>query len=124
MIGASPHASRRPPFGLGIAAVGFGLALWYGWDWAHLPRWTEADIEQSVELNLQLDLQRHALPAEAISEKRAQVRSELKAEIDRERETAGGAAAAGLIVGLLGLAQMLLVRARQPRPGQEQIRKS
>lgn len=114
---------RTPPAGaVGalLAAFGLGIALWHGWDWYHLPRWSPAEIEQSVELNLVLDLRRTGTtmpdPAQADA-MRARIREELEAEIAREQETPRGYTLAGLVIALFGLGQMLIRTATARRRG-------
>lgn len=107
-------APRTPPAGaVGalLAAIGFGVASWYGWAWYQLPRWSEYEITGSVELNLALDLSRR--PPESITPEvkermRAQIHREVLAEIEKERELPRGYTWAGLVIGLFGLAQMLI----------------
>lgn len=114
--------SRTPPAGaVGalLAAIGFGVAGWYGWAWYQLPRWSEYEITGSVELNLALDLSYR--PADSITPQekdrmRAQIRREVEAEIEKERETPRSYTYAGLIIGLFGLAQMA-IRSRLARGG-------
>ncbi len=107
-------APRTPPpgaVGMLVAAIGFGIAGWYGWEWYHLPRWSEQDIAGSVELNLALDLSR--LPPDGISpqlqdQMRLQLRREVEEQIARESEMPRGYTLAGLVIGLFGLAQMAI----------------
>lgn len=94
-----------------IAAIGFGVAVWYGWEWYHVPRWSEQEIVGSVELNLALDLSRQppdSLTAEARDQLRAQIRREVEAQIAREVEEPRGYTLAGLAIGMFGLLQMAL----------------
>lgn len=102
-----------PPGTVGglIAAIGFGVAAWYGYEWYRVPRWTEAEIVGSVELNLALDLSRvppESVPRETQDRMRAQIRREVEAQIARESETPRAWTISGLLVGLLGLVQMAL----------------
>lgn len=102
-----------PPGAVGglIAAIGLGIAAWYGYEWYRVPRWTEAEIVGSVELNLALDLSRQppdSVPREAQERMRAQIRREVEAQIARESETPRSWTIAGLLMGLLGLVQMAL----------------
>lgn len=108
----NPPPRTPPPGAVGaiVAALGFGVACWYGWDWYQIPRWTEVQIEQSVELNLALDLKRiGAEPPspEQAQAMRARIRAELHAEIAKENELPRDYTVAGLIIGLFGLVQML-----------------
>lgn len=108
------HSRRTPaPGAVGalVAAIGLGVACWYGWDWYQMPRWTEQDIAASVELNLALDLSR--LPPESMTPQmqdrmRMQLRREVEEQIARESEGPRGYTIAGLVIGLFGLVQMLL----------------
>lgn len=104
---------RPPPGAVGalIAAVGLGVAGWYGWDWYQLPHWTETDIRASVELNLALDLSRTPQAATTVDAQnllRQNIRKELEAEIAREREVPRGYTLAGLAMMAFGFAQMLI----------------
>lgn len=107
-------ASRTPPpgaVGALVAAIGFGVACWYGWDWYHLPRWSERDITASVELNLALDLSRlppDSLTPETQDRMRMQLRREVEEQIAREAEGPRGYTLAGLVIGLFGIAQMAI----------------
>jgi hypothetical protein len=49
MLPRNPRA-----FAVLLAALGAGLVAWYGEQRWRLPAWSEAEIEQSVELNLAL----------------------------------------------------------------------
>jgi hypothetical protein len=103
---------RNPrAFAFVLAAIGFGVAAWYGEQRWRLPQWSEAEIEQSVELNLQLELQRrgpHLQPQpERIEALRRTLRAEVQAEIRRERDTLDRWIGAGLLLVVFGLAQWL-----------------
>ncbi|MGQ0619433.1 MAG: hypothetical protein ACT4QA_05880 [Panacagrimonas sp.] len=119
----NPPRRSPPPGAVGaiVAALGFGVACWYGWDWYQIPRWTEAQIEQSVELNFVLDLKRTGAEPpspDAAQAMREHIRSDLRAEIAKERELPRDYTLAGLVIGLFGLAQMFvrmaLARRRHP----------
>ena len=102
-----------PPGAVGglIAAIGLGIAAWYGYEWSRVPRWTEAEIVGSVELNLALDLSRQppgSVPPETQDRMRAQIRREVEAQIEREVETPRAWTFSGLLMGALGLAQLAL----------------
>lgn len=113
-----------PPGAVGalVAAVGFGMACWYGWAWYQLPRWSEQDLRASIEMNLALDLSRRSANSEPVTPQeqdrlRAQVRQEVEAEIAKEREEPRGYTVGGLVIGVFGLLQMMLRTwlARRPR---------
>lgn len=91
-----------------MIAFGLGVALWFGWDWYHLPKWSEEEIRASVELNLQLDLSRisREVGEAELSDMRASIREEVEAEIARESEEPRGFTIAGLVIAALGLLQM------------------
>lgn len=102
-----------PPAAVGglIAAIGFGIAAWYGYAWYRVPGWTEQEIAGSVELNLALDLSRQppdSVPPETQDHLRAQIRREVEAQIAREVATPRQWTIAGLLMGALGLVQMAL----------------
>lgn len=107
-------APRTPPpgaVGALLAALGFGIACWYGWAWYHLPPWLEQDTRRSVELNLALDLSRRSADSDPVTPQeqdrlRARIRQEVESEIAKEREEARGYTFAGLVIGVFGLLQM------------------
>jgi len=111
------RSPRLPPAGsVGalLAAIGFGIAAWYGWAWYHVPRWTEQEIQGSVELNLALDLSRlppDSMPPEAQQRLRAQLRQEVEAQIAAESEEPKSLTMAGLLMSVFGLVQMAIRRA-------------
>lgn len=103
---------RNPrAFAVVLAAIGLGVAGWYGEQRMRLPQWSEAEIEQSVELNLQLELQRrgpHLQPqAERLDALRRTLRAEVEAEIRRERDGLDRWIGAGLLLFAFGVAQWL-----------------
>ena len=113
---------RNPrAFAFVLAAVGVGLVAWYGEQRWRLPAWSEAEVEQSVELNLALELQRrgpHLQPAGArLEQLRRDLRAEVEAEIRRERAEPERWIGLGLLLIVLaagqGLAEFLRGRARQ-----------
>lgn len=103
---------RNPrAFAFLLAAIGIGLAAYYGERLRSLPAWTEAEIEQSVELNLQLELQRrgpHLAPSgERLERLRETLRAEVVAEIGRERAELERWLGLGLLMIVLGAGQWL-----------------
>ena len=103
-----------------LVAIGLGLLGYYGEQRWRLPKWSDAEIAQSVELNLALDLQHrgpHLQPSgEKLEELRATIRAEVEAEIRRERETPERWMGVGAILCMLGaghwLKQVLAERGR------------
>ena len=89
-----------------LVAVGIGIAGWYGEQRWRLPAWSEAEIEQSVELNLAVELQRRGpllQPApERLEQLRRTLRAEVEAEIRREREQPERWIGLGLLLVVLG----------------------
>ena len=106
-----------------LVAAGIGLAAYYGEQRWRLPAWSEAEIEQSVELNLALELQRrgpHLQPApERVEALRALLRAEVEAEIRRDRQELERWVGLGLLLVVVGLglwARDALARAWAPGP--------
>ena len=102
-----------------LLSVGLGLSLWYGQQWMSLPRYSEADIDGSVELNLQLDLQRRnestQPDAGQLAHLRQMVRAEVLDGIRDERapvETGLGIGLMALVAGAAQLGVSLWVRRR------------
>ena len=111
MNSARPRTPPPGAVGALIAAIGLGIACWYGWAWYHLPRWSEQEIVGSVELNLALDLSRlppDSVPRETQERLRAQIRREVEAQIASESESPRAWTMAGLLIGVFGLVQMAL----------------
>jgi len=103
---------RNPrAFAFALAAIGLAVAGWHGEQRLRLPQWSEAEIEQSVELNLQLELQRrgpHLQPqGERLDALRGALRAEVEAEIRRERDALDRWIGAGLLLLVFGAAQWL-----------------
>ena len=103
---------RNPrAFAFLLLSIGIGLAAWYGERLRSLPAWTDAEIGQSVELNLQLELQRrgpHLQPSgERLERLRETLRAEVVAEIGRERDGLERGFGIGLLMIVLGAGQWL-----------------
>ena len=103
---------RNPrAFAFVLAAIGIGLVGWYGEQRWNLEPWSEAEIEQSVELNLTLELQRrgpHLQPTnERLAELRRTLRAEIEAEIRRDREKLERWIAVGLLLVVVGAGHWL-----------------
>jgi hypothetical protein len=101
-----------------LLSAGIGLVGWYGQQWYVLPEWSEGEIEQSVELNLQIDLARrgpHLQPTgERLEALRQAVRAEVEAEIRREREDLERWIGLGFVLLVLGVGQLVFVLSRKP----------
>lgn len=114
---------RRPlatlPFAL--LAVGVGLCLYYVPKWQDLPRYTEAQIESSVDYNLLADLARRGSQPQPSDEElqrmREQVRAEVLADIDQERSNVEAGLGLGLIATIAGLGNLLAMAWLRRRGG-------
>lgn len=119
----SPYRPRVNLFHV-IAVAGLSLCGYYGYAWTQLPSYSEADIENSVELNLAIDLARrgpHLQPnAEALERLREQVRAEVTGDLQRQRDTVQRRFGIGLLLLVVGggrvLSGLLTARAAAPRP--------
>lgn len=112
-----PAAVTKPRFALAPAllfAVGLGMAIHHADIWSRLPEFSAAELEQSVEVNLAIDLQQHsgrATPSDGeLRALRRQIRAELDAEIIHERRAAQRGFATGFSLLLAGLALMIWLR--------------
>jgi hypothetical protein len=109
---------RRPlaslPFFL--LAAGVGLTAWYGQKWYELPRYTDAELHASVELNLQMDLQRMPVsdPAQ-VDRLRGLVRAEVLADVEKERRDVESGLGLGLIALVVGFGNLLFMRLLRQR---------
>lgn len=81
-----------------IGAAGIGLCGYAGVLWRELPRYTEADLQASTELNLAVDLARkgRSLDSKSVEQLRHQVRTEIEKDLAEERR----AVLPWLLVGL------------------------
>ncbi len=110
-------SSEKPRFAAIPAlffAVGLGMMFYYGDLCYQLPVYSQAEIEQSVELNLVLDLRQRdtalvADPAQ-LTQRRADIRSSLLTEIQQEQWQAQRGIGIGLILLAMGLGQMFVLR--------------
>lgn len=98
--------------------VGLGLSLHYGHAWWRLPAYSEADISQSVELNLAMDLQRERrelpLSETELAERRQQLREELQTLLATEKKQKQSGLTAGLLMLALSFSYFVwLSRARR-----------
>jgi hypothetical protein len=89
-----------------LIAAGVGVLAHFGAQWSQLPAWSEAEIEQSVALNLALELQHrgpHLRPeGERLDDLRRTLRAEVEGEIRRERHELERWMGFGLILCVLG----------------------
>ena len=110
-------ARRLQAFAYILIVTGVGLLAWFGDEWYRLPVWSEAEIEQSVELNLAIDLKRLGPNMQPEGEKlerlRQIVRAEVKAEIRQEREKVERWLGLGAICIVFGISQWLMQRGMQ-----------
>lgn len=97
-------------------AIGLGLVFYYGDLWRGLPAYSPAEVEQSAELNLMLDLHRQG-PAKIVGLDQAEIQAlrqkmldEVQAEILRERRDIQRGVGTGVVLLVLGLVQMWLIR--------------
>lgn len=103
---------RRSPraFPFMLLAVGIGLSGYYGLQWTKLPQYSDADLDASTELNVQLELQSRNARTDAagLERLRRQVRQELQADIARERSEVETGLGAGLIALVLAIGHFVL----------------
>ena len=101
-------------------SVGIGLSGYYGLQWYEQPRWSEAEIEQSVMLNLGIDLARMGPHLRPTGEKLEQLHQMVRSEVEGQIRTEQRAVWRGLIAGsgmlLLGLVPLLYGRSRAKIP--------
>lgn len=92
-------------------AAGAGLVAYYGEQRWRLPEWNEAEIEQSVELNLAIELQRrgpHLQPSgERLEQLRHTLREEVQADIRQERATPERWIGVGLLLMVTGIGNVV-----------------
>ena len=118
----TPNRRRPPLIGFLIVCIGLGICLYYGMAWYELPTYTEAEIDQSTELNMQMDLQRMG-PVLAPKTKddlalmRARIRSEITTSIKEQSDTVHLRFSVGLIALIIGIGQMLSTWLMQRRLG-------
>lgn len=111
--------STKPRFSVLPAmmfAVGLGLVFYYGDLWHGRPVYSAAELEQSAELNLMLDLHRQGpakvaeLDQAAVQALRQKMLDEVQAEILREQRDIQRGLGTGVVLAMLGLLQMWLIR--------------
>lgn len=110
----------RPRFGVFhlIFIIGISIAGYYGhalWTW---PEYSDRDIEQSVELNLAIDLSRrgpHLMPDEAgLQRLREQIHGEITGELSHQRIQAERRLGVGLLLTVAGALRLLMTRNAPP----------
>lgn len=112
MLAPNTNQRRRPPMlGFFILSIGLGICLYYGMEWYELPRYTEAEIDQSTELNLQMDLQRmgaHLQPKtpDELAIMRAKLRYEITDSIKQQNDKVHLRFSVGLIALIIGVGQL------------------
>jgi hypothetical protein len=97
---------------------GLGLAAYYGDEWQRLPKYSDEQIELSVERNLQIDIARMGAlkpGPEELARLRAIVRAEVEGDIGREARKSQQGIALGLIAMVFGLGQMVYLRLSTPK---------
>lgn len=104
-----------------LFAVGLGMAMWYGKALYELPTYTEAEVQQSADLNLAMDFQRSGKPlpqdAAALKALRESLAAEVQASITAERQALQLPLGIGLLAAVFSLGQMILMqRLRRRRP--------
>jgi len=108
-----PQKPRLAALPAMMFAAGLGMVFWYGHALWTLPAYSPAEIEQSVELNLMLDLQRRdasfATDAVKLSQLRTQLHGEVTAAIASDKRQLQRYIGVGLVLTLMGLTQMMLL---------------
>lgn len=103
----------RNPRALAFFLLASGTALlgWYGEQWYNLPKWTETELEQSVELNFAIEQQRRGpslpLEGEKADRMREVLRGEIQAEIRKDRADVERWIGLGAVLVVLGLGQFV-----------------
>ena len=98
--------------GFFILSIGLGICLYYGMEWYELPTYTEAEVNQSTELNLQFDLQRlgplsQPKNKDELELMRAKVRYEITSSIKEQSDKVHLRFSVGLIALIIGFGQLL-----------------
>ena len=95
-----------------IFSIGLGICFYYGQQWYELPTYTEADIDASTELNLQMDLQRlgplsQPKTKDELELMRAKLHAEIAGSIKQQSDKIHLRFSVGLIALILGLGQFV-----------------
>jgi len=98
-----------------LLASGIGVLGWFGPQWYQRPKWSRAEIDQSVELNLAIELkQRGPLlqpTGDRLEQLRSLIRTEVEGQIRRERREVERWLGAGFLLSLFGVSAWLRARA-------------
>lgn len=101
-----------------FAALGFGIGLWYGESWLALPHYSEAQIQQTAQMNLLLAMKNQpaAMPLShaQINHRLQQEHKRVVAALDRQRKQTITGFVVGLVLIALGAMQFLLSRIHRP----------
>ena len=96
-----------------LAAVGLGVAAWYGEEWLALPKYSEADINRSVEINLAMDMKRlgphFTQDPDKVERLRSQIHAEVVAEMEKPRREAERGLGAGLLCVVFAVGHAVLM---------------
>lgn len=113
MLSPNPYARRRPVLPILLFSAGLGLCMYFGQEWYQLPKYSEADIDASTELNLRMDLKHRGpnlQPAnkQELEAMRAKVRFEITNSIKAERDKITQRFSIGLVALVLGFGQLMM----------------
>jgi len=104
MPATGPMLFRNPRALPALMLVGgLGLAGYYGWAWYRAPTLTEAEITQSTDVNLAIDLARMGPQLQPQGEKLAQLRAIVRAEVEADLRRETRDAQSGFGVGLVAM---------------------
>ncbi|MGH8456315.1 MAG: hypothetical protein ACRETW_04030 [Stenotrophobium sp.] len=113
MMLPNPNTRRRVPMiPFLVFSIGLGICLYVGQQYYELPKYNDADIDASAELNVQLELRQRApgLPAPTAEEAnamRAKDRAEIAGLIQADRTKLQQRFGVGLIALVFGLSQLV-----------------
>ncbi|MGH8462459.1 MAG: hypothetical protein ACRESS_12695 [Stenotrophobium sp.] len=112
MLPNSMPRRRAPILPLLVFSIGLGLTFYFGNQYYNLPKYSDADIDASTQLNLQLDLQRlgpnlaPSTPA-ALSLMRARLRKEITDSIQAQKSRIEQRIGIGLMALVFGFGQLV-----------------
>ena len=125
MMPPKPQPRRRAPFfPLLVFSAGLGLTLYFGNQYYNLPHYSEADIDASTQLNLQLDLQHRGPNLQPANEAqlslmRARIRKEITDSIQSQKTRLEQRIGISLIALVVGLGQLVTAWLLQRRERQQ-----